>query len=223
VLRAFEQREGAKVLSGPSITTLSGRQAQLMIGDVGPIFSRINPVALEAPGMVLTNGDDFSIFVPKTNSILNGQTLDVVATVNADGYSIQMTMLPTFSEFFGYDIPTNFVTVFTNGVAWMIGEPRPDHRIYQRTSSLVVWDGQTVVLGGPIMNQPTKVKSKVPVMGNLPFISRSFPTEAKHAAKKQFIVFITPTIIDPAGNRVHTDEEITTKRDAVPQQIPVGK
>jgi type II secretory pathway component GspD/PulD (secretin) len=31
------------------------------------------------------------------------------------------------------------------------------------------------------------------------------------------VVFITPTIIDPAGNRVHTDDEIS-KRTGIPNQ-----
>jgi hypothetical protein len=34
-------------------------------------------------------------------------------------------------------------------------------------------------------------------------------TNQTHEAKKALLVFITATIIDPAGNRVHTDAEIS--------------
>jgi len=36
--------------------------------------------------------------------------------------------------------------------------------------------------------------------------------------KKNLVIFVTPTIIDPAGNRVHTDEEMPFAQNLTPAQ-----
>jgi type II secretory pathway component GspD/PulD (secretin) len=47
-----------------------------------------------------------------------------------------------------------------------------------------------------------------------------FRSESKTIQKKYLLVFVTPTLIDPAGNRVHSEEDIPFARDAVPPQAP---
>ena len=41
--------------------------------------------------------------------------------------------------------------------------------------------------------------------------------------KKHLLIFVTPTIIDPAGNRVHTDSELPFSKDTVPPQPSVRR
>jgi len=50
--------------------------------------------------------------------------------------------------------------------------PLPHLRLRQVTTSAIVWDGQTVVLGGLISENVTKTKDKVPMLGDLPFVGR---------------------------------------------------
>ncbi|MGN6644147.1 MAG: type II secretion system protein GspD, partial [Verrucomicrobiota bacterium] len=88
------------------------------------------------------------------------------------------------------------------------------------TSSVVVWDGQTIVLGGLISDNITKVKDKVPVLGDLPFLGRFFRSESSQTQKKNLVIFVTPTIIDPAGNRLHSDDELPFAQTSVPPQKP---
>ncbi len=45
-------------------------------------------------------------------------------------------------------------------------------------------------------------KDRVPVLGSIPLVGRMFRSETRTPVRKNLIVFITPTIIDPAGNRV---------------------
>jgi general secretion pathway protein D len=79
-----------------------------------------------------------------------------------------------------------------------------------------VWDAQTVMLGGLITEDIRNVKDKVPVLGDLPLFGRFFRSETKATSKKNLIIFVTPTIIDPAGNRVHTEEEMPFAQSGVP-------
>ena len=83
-----------------------------------------------------------------------GPVLDVVPYVNADGYTIQLTILPTLKEFLGYDDPGAFVAQVqsvgaqggANNQALTQPTPLPKFRLRQVATTAMVWDGQTVVL-----------------------------------------------------------------------------
>src|SRR5439155_3517762 len=96
--------------------------------------------------------------------------------------------------------------------------PLPHFRLRQVTTSAIVWDGQTVVLGGLITEDVSKIKDKVPVLGDLPFVGRFFRSEASQTLKKNLIIFVTPTIIDPSGNRYHSEDEMPFAQGAIPAQ-----
>jgi beta-lactamase regulating signal transducer with metallopeptidase domain len=181
VLRALEQRSGVELMSAPQVTTLSGRQAQVKISTMQ---------------QVVVGGAD-----PHTSEpIETGPVLDVVPTVLADGFTIQLVVNASVTGFLGYEPPA----VDEKGTA-----PKPRFRLRQLKTQALVWDGQTVVLG---------CTSEAPANAATDS-TRPVGTNGKNATvRKQLLVFITPTIIDPAGNRVHTDDEMPFARNGVPQQ-----
>ena len=147
-----------------------------------------------------------------------GQTLDVIPYVSADGYTIQMHVLPSFTEFLGYDTEAarQFRTVVP-GVP-VQDTPLPRFRVRQVATSTIVWDGQTVVLGGLIAESVRKTREKVPVLGDIPFVGRLFRSETADSTKKNLVIFVTPTIIDPAGNRVHSPDNLPYDPNRIPEQ-----
>ena len=74
------------------------------------------------------------------------------------------------------------------------------------------------LLGGLLLEQTTKYKDKVPFLGDLPMVGRLFRSEATQSKKTSLMIFVTPTIIDPAGNRVHTDEDLPFAQSGIPSQ-----
>jgi type II secretory pathway component GspD/PulD (secretin) len=96
--------------------------------------------------------------------------------------------------------------------------PLPHFRLRQVTTSAIVWDGQTIVLGGLITENVTKLKDQVPLLGDLPLVGRLFRSESSASSKKNLMIFVTPTIIDPAGNRYHSDDEMPFAQNAIPVQ-----
>jgi type II secretory pathway component GspD/PulD (secretin) len=155
---------------------------------------------------------------PTTFPLSFGQTLDVIPFVSADGYTIQLNVVPTFSEFLGYDqdLARQFRTVVPN--VPVQDTPLPRFRVRQVATTAVVWDGQTVVLGGLIAENVKKTREKVPVLGDIPFVGRLFRSEAADSTKKNLVIFVTPTIIDPAGNRVHTPDNLPYDPNRIPTQ-----
>ena len=158
--------------------------------------------------------------VPSAAQIPFGPVLDVIPYVAADGYSIHMSIVPTLTEFLGYD--TDFSQTFQTvvGNQPLQPTPLPRFRVRQVVTSSIVWDGQTVVLGGLIAENVTKQKDKVPILGDIPLLGRLFRSESSSSEKKNLVVFVTPTIIDPAGNRVHDKDHLPYDPNNIPVQPP---
>jgi type II secretory pathway component GspD/PulD (secretin) len=151
-----------------------------------------------------------------------GQVLDVIPWVSADGYTVQLNIVPTFTEFLGYDqdAARQFRTVVPN--LPVQDTPLPRFRTRQVATTAIVWEGQTVVLGGLISENVRKSREKVPVLGDIPFVGRLFRSEAADSTKKNLVIFVTPTIIDPAGNRVHSPDNLPYDPNRIPEQKAVN-
>jgi len=196
---------------------------------VGLVPGQIAAGSASGVGGVSTGGGAVgSSLTPLAQFFPLGPTLDVIPYVSADGFTIQMTVLPSILEFLGYDQSTfnTFVqSVGSGGASTPISEttPLPHFRLRQVTTSAIVWDGQTLVLGGLITDHVSKVKDQLPVLGDLPFIGRLFRSESNISTKDNLVIFVTPTIIDPAGNRVHNDEDLPFAQTSVPVQKSIAQ
>ena len=142
-----------------------------------------------------------------------------------------MTIIPQITEFLGYDtataqqfLPTVVIGTQTGPSTPITSQlPLPIFRHREVVSSCVIWDGQTVVLGGLLSENVSKTKDKVPMLGDLPFVGRLFRSESSKTQKKNLIIFVTPKIIDPAGNLVHTMDNLPYDPNRVPPQAPLVK
>jgi general secretion pathway protein D len=222
-------------MAAPRVTTLSGRQTQISLVQVRTVVTSSAQTtqagggggavggigAGVAAGGAATGQQGFGV-----SSVPLGPTLDVIPYVSADGYSVQMTIIPSIVEFLGYDTETArlFVPQIVLGTGNTVGTPiqsqlpLPIFRSRQVVTSCNVWDGQTVVLGGLLAEDVQKIKDKVPVLGDLPFVGRLFRSESSTTRKKNLVIFVTPTIIDPAGNPVHRSDNLPYDPTSIPVQ-----
>jgi general secretion pathway protein D len=239
VLRALDQRDGVDVLASPSITTVSGRQASIRAVDMRTIVTGTgaNQNGGGGGGGAAAGGVNVgagggntplgTTITPQTTVIPEGPMLDIVPYVSADGYTVKLTILPTLIQFVGYDDPGPFAIIAQGGAGSTVANPLvaqlplPRLRTRQVLTSVVVWDGQTVVLGGLISEDVAKHKDKVPVLGDIPFLGRFFRSESNFTKKKNLSIFVTPTIVDPAGNRVHDENNLPYDPLSLPQHNDV--
>jgi type II secretory pathway component GspD/PulD (secretin)/tetratricopeptide (TPR) repeat protein len=235
VIRALEQRTGVDVMSAPNITTLSGRQAQIQSTVQRQIFASVsagtggnnynNQSGGGVGGTVLNQA--VSLLQPSTVPLPTGPTLDVIPYVSADGYTIQMTLIPSILDFLGYGNPDIAdAAAYEASIQAQAGQsrspvPLPRIQVRQITTSATVWDGQTIVLGGLISDDVRRTRDKVPVLGDIPLLGRLFRSETSGTAKKNLVVFVTAKIIDPAGNRVHSEDNLPYDPNTLPVQKPM--
>jgi general secretion pathway protein D len=69
-------------------------------------------------------------------------------------------------------------------------------------TSVTVWDGQTVALGGLIREDVQDVEDKLPVLGDIPILGRLFRCDCEDHFKRNLMMFVTAVLIDPAGQRI---------------------
>jgi Flp pilus assembly secretin CpaC len=191
----LEQSKGTETLAEPEATTLSGRQTQMRATDILTIIT--NFVFQETP----TN----SGITPQTDKVEVGPVLDVIPVVLPDGYTIDLTAIPSLTEFLGYDTPTNSILVATSaGTNVTVPTILPRFRVRQAITHLKLWDDQTVVLGS-LQDRLVPGGKEVDVK----------PGSKIH---KQLLVFVTVTLVDRAGNRIHTDDEMQFAQKGIPPQ-----
>lgn len=178
----------------------------------------IGVCALRSQAQVVQQPQAIPAQQPQSIPLTFGQSLDVVPFVSADGYTIQLNLVPSLTEFLGYDqeVARQFQTV-VQGLP-VQPTPLPRFRVRQVATSAIVWDGQTVMLGGLIAENVKKTREKVPVLGDIPFVGRLFRSESADSTKKNLVIFVTPTIIDPAGNRVHSPQNLPFDPNRIPEQ-----
>ncbi len=155
-----------------------------------------------------------------TQPVEVGPILDVVPYVLSDGYTINMALIPSVTVFDGYQTPPVVPNVTGNLNVVQLPVVLPYFTVRQVVTTVNVWDNQTVVIGGLISSEVQSTKDTVPVIGDLPMVGKLFQSQSKTTQKKNLMIFVTATIVDPAGNRVHSDDDLPFAQTAVPPQPP---
>jgi general secretion pathway protein D len=209
VVNALSQKKSADVLSAPKVTTISGAQAQIRV-----VQEFIYPSEYSQPTIASDSDSPPTPSFPtafKTREV--GVILSVTPTVGSDGSTINLTLVPEVSKFLGMldyspkvspNPNSTIATQQQDKVAYKIWQPLFETR--NVTTSVVIWDGQTVVLGGLITEVVDKVDDKVPFLGDVPILGRLFRQKINQRAKRNLLVFVTARLIDPSGNLIHRPE-----------------
>jgi general secretion pathway protein D len=205
-INALSQKQAVNLLSAPRVTTLSGESAKILV-----TREFIYPSAYSDPQVQVSSGGQgtgAAVTAPSPTSFTTrevGVILDVKPTVS-ENTTINLTLSPEVVDFEGF-INYNTSTV-VNDDQFTFTIPQPLFNKRQLTTSVIIWDGQTVVLGGLIRDDQTKVDDKIPLLGDLPLIGRLFRSKLENSIKKNLIIFLHAQIVDPSGKPIRPVEEI---------------
>jgi len=147
-----------------------------------------------------------------------GVTLEVEPVVGGDATTIDLNLIPQVVEFEGFinygspifGIGINTVGVLTQNSSVLLTQNVINQPVFSTrkvTTSVSVYDGQTVVLGGLMREDVQKTEDKVPIIGDIPLVGRAFRTNTEQHTKKNLVIFVTAKIITPAGVPLNEEEE----------------
>ncbi|MCX5749513.1 MAG: hypothetical protein NTZ10_04660 [Candidatus Saganbacteria bacterium] len=121
-----------------------------------------------------------------------GTKLTFTAYISSDG-TIKMDIHPEVSE----------GSISTDGL--------PQKQTTEATTTVIVRDGETIIIGGLIKNKSKEVENGIPFLMSIPIIGNAFKSKEILWEKKEIIAMLTPHLITPA--RIKTmGVEIDTAR-----------
>lgn len=196
VLQSLESQKNAEMLAEPEVTTISGRQTQMRATQIITVVTNFSYQSIDSKGS--------GSVTPQVEQVEIGPVLDVIPYVLADGYTINLTIIPSLTEFLGYDTPPDeHLSRKDTRVELPVILPR--FSVRSVTTSLNLQDNQTVIVGGMPEND---------------YINGRPHSSSVKSGKddRELLVMITATIVDEAGNRTHTDNELPRYQAGIPPQ-----
>lgn len=172
LLQALSTSADANILSTPNLITLDNEEAKIVVGQNVPVVtgSYATPTANAATSVTAFNTFDRRDV---------GVTLHVKPQIT-DGGVLKMQI---YQEDSSVDATTKTdpggVTINTRSVQ----------------STILADDGEIVVLGGLMQDQYNNNNSKIPLLGDIPFIGSLFRSESKTRTKTNLMVFLRPVIV----------------------------
>ena len=172
LLNALAGDSATNILSTPSLVAMDNEEAKIVVA---------TNVAIESGQYSNTGSNSGSTpsnpFITKEQKDV-GLTLKIKPQVN-DGTSIKLDIEQETSNLAASDAGP--------------GNRAIDKRTIN--TSVIVEDGQVLVLGGLIQDTFTDTESKVPLLGDLPIIGKAFRNKSTQKSKKNLMVFIHPVIM----------------------------
>jgi type II secretory pathway component GspD/PulD (secretin) len=171
VLSFLNQSSEGQVISTPNLVTLDNETATISVTRAFPIMNISAGTANTAGGSSITYSN-------------LGTILLVTPRISANDY-IWLKVSPTVSSYFGQDKQT------INGVlntADIFDMRTIDTQVF-------IPNAHTLVMGGLVKDNPNAQYSKVPILGDIPYLGVAFRSENKSMEKDNLLIFITPTIV----------------------------
>jgi general secretion pathway protein D len=134
-------------------------------------------------------------------------TLEIEPTLGNNDAVIDLRFAPEIVEFEGF---INYGSPIQAPSTNALGEPTtvtitenriemPVFSVRRVSTSLSIYDGHTVAVGGLMREDVQNVEDKVPVLGDIPVVGRLFQSKAENRIKSNLIIFVTAQIIDATG------------------------
>jgi len=191
VLHLLEETKKTKTLSAPRVTALNNQSALIRVVDEFryPTQYEVTRVQFDinGDGDFDDAGETEFVNVPKDIKKRDvGILLHVTPSVGKDRKTITLVLAPEVSTFSQFRDLGGGTTV-------------PEFTSSQLTTSVVIEDGQTVVLGGLMKDTTDQTVTKVPVLGDLPVVGNLFRQKSTSSSRKNLLIFITARILAPRG------------------------
>ncbi len=214
VIRAMNQSKGIDIMASPTIVTKSGQRASVTVSREFRYPTEFDPPQI--PQTVADSANAPSI--PATPTAFEkrdvGFSLEVEPVIGENGKTVELNIVPSSVEFEGFiDYGTDFIQAGPTPLLVENQILQPVFRTNKVTTSVSVWDGNTVVLGGVMLETKQKIQDKVPVIGSLPIVGRAFQSQVSNVERKNVIFMVTVRVIDPSGSRVN--QPVATPETAV--------
>ncbi|HUP30640.1 MAG TPA: type II secretion system secretin GspD, partial [Usitatibacter sp.] len=168
--RALEGDSGANVLSTPNVLTLDNEEARIVVGQNVP-------------------------FITGTYTPTSGSATNPFQTIERKDIGLTLKVTPQVSEAGAVKLKIfQEVSNVTRDKA-LVGSADIITNKRLLESTVLVDDGQIVVLGGLIQDDQQASIDKVPLLGDIPWIGALFKYESRNRKRTNLMVFLRPVVL----------------------------
>ncbi len=184
----------SSVLTSDELTMTVGRGSDTLTATIDALIRDQKVKVIATPSVLTINNVEAKVIIGEkfpireqtqtttgtletTRFVDVGTTLRVTPRIDPSGF-IQMHIHPEVSS-----------------VSATLDEgPRITTR--EADTTVHVKDGQSVVIGGLLQEDETRIRGRIPILGHLPFVGLLFQNRSKNQAQKELVIVITPRIVD---------------------------
>ena len=182
LLRAFQGNTNVEVLATPNLVTTDNEEAEIVVGEQRP-------------------------FLTSVNRIPDAGIVNVSNTFDFRDIGITLRITPQISK--GNTVRTELFLEITRFVSEPeVGAVTTTKR--STSTTVIVDDGQTIVLGGLIQDAQNEADTSIPCLGNVPLFGFAFRQSDVQSSKTNLLIFLTPHIITTHDD---VDRVTTHKRE----------
>lgn len=172
VLDAYQNRGLAKILAEPTLTTLSGQDAQFLSGGSFPI-----PVSQEN-GRIGIEFKDFGVKLSFIPMILDRSRINLKLNVSVSELA-----------------NTNSLSLEPIGTSAVFTIPSLTER--RAASTVELSDGQTIGIAGLINENMRSAVNKFPGLGDIPILGHLFRSQSFQKGQTELVILVTPKLAKP--------------------------
>jgi general secretion pathway protein D len=182
IAKLLQSQTNTNIVSTPNLITLDNEEAKIIVGSNVPFIT----------GQYTNTGSSTSSPFQTVERKDVGITLRIKPQIGENG-TVRMTIFQESSSVIGQAAGT--------------ANAGPTTAKRSIESTVVVDDGQILVLGGLIEDKFTDTKDKVPLLGDLPLIGALFRSESRTKTRTNLMVFLRPIVMRDAdtANRLSMD------------------
>ena len=155
-----------KLLQEPQVTTMSNSSANIVVGTTIPVL------------------------VPQGEGSVFGSN---PYTYEEQSINVSLNVLPRVNS---QEVISMKIDAVVQAVVGYVGaEQRPMVSTRSTNTNVRVANGETLLIGGLIFDNDLESMSKMPLLGDLPFINKLFRYRNTEREQRELLIFITPTVI----------------------------
>ena len=196
ILKAMQSDGRLEILSRPQILAADNMVANINVGQQVPVVTG---------SRITERGDSINNFEYQNV----GVQLEVTPRINPEGI-VKMDVAPTISS-----LSSSTVAVSKDFNAQVINNR-------SASTSVSVQDGQTVVIGGLISTEDDERVTKIPLLGDIPYIGQVFRKTKKKRVRSELLVILTPHVINEPGEAEKFSRENIDSSSIFEQFEPTG-
>ena len=204
-IRALDQKDRGEILATPRLLVASGYQGKLTIGE-----ERYFPDSWTDAEVEIINGNAYTYVAPTPefgDATNVGTLFTVKPTVSSNNYTILLdvdTDITRMTGWSNYDYSI-IIGSYMESLSDLTGEKHqpkvkmPEFSKRKLKSTVKIYDGETVVIGGILEDTAARKDDRIPLLGEIPLIGRLFSDTSNSSEKVNLMVFVTARLMKGNG------------------------